>query len=435
MSRNLQQRLRGLLRFCRKWAQRCEGAGDFRLAILSRGGLLLLACGGCEKAGMEGPHEPVVRWSGTTADSQGVTLVHNPGTPLFHGSGKTSLLRVLEFVRPPTRHDSATGNLPNPERIVAAHGTVAVLDQSAVSLDLFDLHSGRWFRRIGRKGEGPGEFEDPLQLFIYPLGVAVWDVGKGSLESYDSLGTYLATIRLPPMIGHISPLPNGKMWVWDFDGVATLWSRDDASLPARREAASRPLMRPPPSRESQDRCLYVGEIPGSVVVGRCTVPTIFRFTAEGVLQARVEVDRPPRTRSAAELARLQAAFASRMISSGLPDSIANMTAGRIVDKFAVERRFSHVASVHASGIVVMLEQLEPELEPVSANLHLFSRAGVYLADIPLPLRVVDINGGDEVFVMITEDPLSGVRTAAAYQIVLPQEVIEAGTPSLSVNMK
>lgn len=77
---------------------------------------------------------------------------------------------------------------------------IAVLDRNSQQVRLFDS-SGRLLRRLGRKGEGPGEFRDPIELEgLGSDSLAVWDWGLNRITVFPIEGGDPRTIRLDPPI-------------------------------------------------------------------------------------------------------------------------------------------------------------------------------------------------------------------------------------------
>ncbi|MCA9764523.1 MAG: 6-bladed beta-propeller, partial [Gemmatimonadetes bacterium] len=53
-------------------------------------------------------------------------------------------------------------------------GRIAILDAGLPAIRVFDT-TGRWVRNVGRTGNGPGEFRDPIDLAFDGTGLGVLD--------------------------------------------------------------------------------------------------------------------------------------------------------------------------------------------------------------------------------------------------------------------
>ena len=79
---------------------------------------------------------------------------------------------------------------------VGSEGSIYVADAHPPSVLQFDRR-GRFVRRIGREGAGPGEYKSILGLSMLRGGdLALWDNGNGRISVYDSAGAYLRSTRV-----------------------------------------------------------------------------------------------------------------------------------------------------------------------------------------------------------------------------------------------
>ena len=78
------------------------------------------------------------------------------------------------------------------------NGVVAVLDQTLVTVTLLDGQNGRFLRRVGRPGQGPGELGSAVAMTWDAEGrLWVGDQRNQRYNVYDSLGVSVATFRRP----------------------------------------------------------------------------------------------------------------------------------------------------------------------------------------------------------------------------------------------
>lgn len=93
---------------------------------------------------------------------------------------------------------------------VDSKGQIFVLDQQALEIRVFDQR-GRFVQRIGRNGEGPGEFRGPNGILVAPDG-KLWvnDIGQERLVVFDTRGKPVTHLR-PSSWGY------GGIWGAAFD--------------------------------------------------------------------------------------------------------------------------------------------------------------------------------------------------------------------------
>lgn len=130
----------------------------------------------------------------------GVTYVHNPATPLHPG-------RTVAFEEDFTykeKDEAGEIRVYKPGRfIVDGQGNVYVEDDSDMAIKVFDPQ-GKYLRAIGRKGNGPGEFENIGYLFILPDGrLMVTDYGNRRTSFLDTDGKYLSSFQWRRSMGQV----------------------------------------------------------------------------------------------------------------------------------------------------------------------------------------------------------------------------------------
>lgn len=75
------------------------------------------------------------------------------------------------------------------------NGNIVVYDQKACHILMFD-QQGTYIRKIGKKGQGPGEFSNILCLFATPKNIIVGDTGNMRLQFFDLKGNYVRGFRI-----------------------------------------------------------------------------------------------------------------------------------------------------------------------------------------------------------------------------------------------
>jgi hypothetical protein len=127
-----------------------------RNQVLGGLGLLLLA------PLMPGGASAQDKWKGTIVKEGDVTVVRNPKEPLY----KMPILELREDLAlggPEAQGDDVFGQIS--DVVVDEAGSLYVLDRRNDHVKVFDA-SGKYLRTIGRRGQGPGEFEGPLNLSL-----------------------------------------------------------------------------------------------------------------------------------------------------------------------------------------------------------------------------------------------------------------------------
>lgn len=102
------------------------------------------------------------QWKGTIVKEGDMTVVRNPKEPLY----KAPILELREELSlggADAQGDDVFGRIS--DVVVDEAGSLYVLDRRNDQVKVFDA-SGKYLRTIGRRGQGPGEFEGPINLSL-----------------------------------------------------------------------------------------------------------------------------------------------------------------------------------------------------------------------------------------------------------------------------
>lgn len=100
-------------------------------------------------------------------------------------------------------------------------GRLVVVNRGSQELLVFG-RNGDFLQSIGRRGEGPGEFMDPIEVdFVDGDSIVVWDWGLGRLALFGPGGVHARNIMLRPPV----PNPTGHIGVLGREGIV-LGSQD-----------------------------------------------------------------------------------------------------------------------------------------------------------------------------------------------------------------
>ncbi|MCX6568526.1 MAG: 6-bladed beta-propeller [Candidatus Aminicenantes bacterium] len=136
------------------------------------------------------------KWKGTIVREGGMTIVKNPKEPLY----KTPVLELKEDLSiggPEAQGEYAFGEIRT--FVVDDEGSIYVLDTQSDHIKVFD-RSGKYVRTIGRKGQGPGELENPMTLsFNRTAGELAVHQSSRRISYFKTDGTFLRHLSLKEM--------------------------------------------------------------------------------------------------------------------------------------------------------------------------------------------------------------------------------------------
>lgn len=148
--------------------------------------MLLVSCGK-EKA----------EWKGTIEEENGVTVVMNPKEPMY-GEEVLSLEEELSIGEKEGSEEYMFSQII--DLGVDDEERMYVLDFQEAQIKVFD-RKGDYLRTIGKRGQGPGEIQRPMNLVITSKGqILVNDRGARFLHFFKLSGEYIRSIsqaRLP----------------------------------------------------------------------------------------------------------------------------------------------------------------------------------------------------------------------------------------------
>jgi hypothetical protein len=158
-------------------------------------------------------------WAGSVAEENGVSVVRNPREPLYPGD---------VFSLEPDLEIGGLGEDGEPLFVgigiltVDDQGNIYVMDQGALRISVFDKE-GRFLRRFGRKGQGPGEFQSLHNIILTKENtLMILDRLSQRLSYFTLDGELLKELSLAKMYRIFRIYPDGAGGYW-----ARLNLRDD----------------------------------------------------------------------------------------------------------------------------------------------------------------------------------------------------------------
>lgn len=143
-------------------------------------------------------------WQGTIEEVDGVTVVRNPDEP-YYGE----LIFNLEEDLIIGREDDENFQFYRAYNLaVDNEDNIYVVDSGNKRIQKFDKN-GNYIQTIGRKGQGPGEFESLSEIFIDGSDIYASDNRK--IEIFDIKGEHKDSISLRHPISNFSVTPDGHI--------------------------------------------------------------------------------------------------------------------------------------------------------------------------------------------------------------------------------
>ncbi len=138
-------------------------------------------------------------WKGKIYKDGDVTVVQNPKEPKYQGE----ILALKEDLRlggPDVKGDCAFNQIQT--IAVDAQENIFVLDYKESNVKVFDKN-GKYLRTIGRKGQGPGEFDGPAVMgFDRASGaLLVLESGARRISCFDPQGKFIKAMSLKGIWG------------------------------------------------------------------------------------------------------------------------------------------------------------------------------------------------------------------------------------------
>jgi hypothetical protein len=141
-------------------------------------------------------------WKGTMRTENGVVIVENPAEPLY----KSASLKLTEELSVGGKESTGDAELTEIWWFDAdVDGNIYVLNQRPYDVKAFDSQ-GRFIRKFGAKGQGPGEFQYPKFLYINrDQELEIFEMMPAKFICYSQDGKYLRDRALDYQIDSFLP--------------------------------------------------------------------------------------------------------------------------------------------------------------------------------------------------------------------------------------
>jgi hypothetical protein len=139
-----------------------------------------------------------VAWMGTLSHEGGAEVIKNPKKPVF-GEGALNLVEELNIGKPGGKEGPLFSHMWS--LAVDDEDNIYAMDQGETQVKVFNK-KGTLLKTIGRKGTGPGELQNPNNIFISGGSELVVEDYIRNLTYYTPDGRYLralSTVRIFPI--------------------------------------------------------------------------------------------------------------------------------------------------------------------------------------------------------------------------------------------
>ncbi len=159
-------------------------------------------------------------WRGEIEYENGVKVVKNPTEPVYG-----EILLDLEEDLSIGREDDDNYVFYQVRNIdVDDQGNIYVLEGGNCRLQKFDM-TGQYLQTIGKKGQGPGEFESPSRLFLdKENNIFISERRKRKIHMFNSKGEFVKSILLSNTTTSFSIAPDENIF-----GVATIRTDEESN--------------------------------------------------------------------------------------------------------------------------------------------------------------------------------------------------------------
>lgn len=350
----------------------------------------------------------------------GVATVTNAHGPLFDAAAIE--VRSLWSSTGPRDGSDQWGEL---SRVVVGGGVVFLVDSPLGRIHRVSLN-GTPLTGIGKRGQGPGEFQTLTTVAPVGDGVASLDLNSRVLL-FDRDGEYERLLAMGD-VGELLPLGVDRLLV--FEIIERRWSR--LGLEGSRNPIELPPL-PPLEGDTKPECVRFAAWEGGIARLRCAVPHVDVIDSAGSLLRRIVlpggVTRTAATRQTADQSRKAAAYGRVMSEGGMSGaSIARVLAKVSAQTSDLVDKYRGVAFDGLSGLAAVWEQAQDGVESATCSLHLMTTEGHYLASLAFDETWIDMALADGVLITLHLDS-EGRSEVRARRLVLPSDdLATARTP-------
>ncbi|MBN2251648.1 MAG: 6-bladed beta-propeller [Candidatus Altiarchaeota archaeon] len=165
-------------------------------------------------------------WKGSIHTEKGVQVIENPEKPIY----QDNIFKLHEELC--IKGADQNYIIGNPRQLFLDNEkNLYVLDNEECHIKVFN-QEGRFLRRIGRKGVGPGEFETPVGVALHNKKLVIQCRSTSRLSYFDLEGTFLDSVNVDFIFGLRAIDTKGNYYSCELDHYADKYAlrKYDAGL-------------------------------------------------------------------------------------------------------------------------------------------------------------------------------------------------------------
>jgi hypothetical protein len=233
-------------------------------------------------------------WKGKINREDGVFVVRNPKTPIY----RDPILTIsLDWTIGGEKKSADEPLLANPMSLALdKKGNLYVLDIKNVAVKVFDP-SGRFVRKFGRKGQGPGEFNTAFAINLAPNGDELMVQELKRLSFFNLDGLFLRWHPTKNIVTGAKIESSGHLYLWEHLRTATEFATRLIVMNSEKSSVADEIVRLDFKRTERTRfdpeCFWIVDDSNRLVFGNAASYEIRDYGSDAKLKRRILRDFDP----------------------------------------------------------------------------------------------------------------------------------------------
>jgi len=233
-------------------------------------------------------------WKGRIDREDGVFVVRNPKTPIY----RDPILTIsLDWTIGGEEKSADEPLLANPMSLALdKKGNLYVLDFKNVAVKVFDP-AGRFVRKFGRKGQGPGEFNTAFAINLAPNGDELMVQELKRLSFFNLDGLFLRWHPTKNIVTGAKIDSSGHLYLWEHLRTATEFATRLIVMNSEKSSVADEIVRLDFKRTERTRfdpeCFWIVDDSNRLVFGNAASYEIRDYGSDAKLKRRILRDFDP----------------------------------------------------------------------------------------------------------------------------------------------